>query len=89
MRNGTILLLGLTKNIASTNRIFFFSDRFYWDAWDPNHLTEACYAVGNVLNFTRLFYLLVINDHLGPLLISLERMIKVNIVSGFKVVKRV
>ena len=58
-------------------RVLVISDRFYWDAWDPYYVCEALFAVGNILNFTRLFQLLAINEHLGPMLISLERMIKV------------
>jgi len=38
---------------------------------------EGLFAVGNILNFTRLFHLLAISELLGPMLISLERMIKV------------
>lgn len=53
------------------------ADRYYWNAWDPVHVCEGLFAVGNILNFTRLFHLLAINEHLGPMLISLERMIKV------------
>lgn len=53
-------------------------DRYYWDAWDPVYVCEALFAIGNILNFARLFHLLAINEHLGPMLISLERMIKVN-----------
>jgi hypothetical protein len=65
--------------------IFFLisADRFYWDAWDPVHVSEAMLALGNILNFTRLFHLLAINEHLGPMLISLERMIKVSSVDSF------
>ena len=54
------------------------ADRYYWDAWDPVHVCEGLFAVGNILNFTRMFHLLAINEHLGPMLISLERMIKVS-----------
>jgi len=53
-------------------------DRYYWDAWDPVHVCEGLFAVGNILNFTRMFHLLAINEFLGPMLISLERMIKVS-----------
>ncbi|ESO08660.1 hypothetical protein HELRODRAFT_169548 [Helobdella robusta] len=52
------------------------ADRYYWDSWDPVHVCEALFAVGNIINFARLFHLLSINEHLGPMLISLERMIK-------------
>ena len=54
-----------------------FTDRFYWSAWDPCNVSEALNCVANVLTFARLFYLLAINEHLGPMLISLERMVKV------------
>ena len=54
------------------------TDRYYWNAWDPVHVCEGLFAVSNILNFTRLFHLLAINEHLGPMLISLERMIKVS-----------
>ncbi|ELT93222.1 hypothetical protein CAPTEDRAFT_147411, partial [Capitella teleta] len=50
--------------------------RYYWDSWDPVHVCESLFAVGHILNFSRLFHLLAINEHLGPMLISLERMIK-------------
>ena len=63
--------------------ILYAVDRYYWDAWDPVHVCEGLFAVGNILNFTRLFHLLAINEHLGPMLISLERMIKVSSTSVF------
>ena len=55
------------------------TDRFYWSAWDPCNVSEALNCVANVLTFARLFYLLAINEHLGPMLISLERMVKVRL----------
>jgi len=60
-------------------QFFACLDRYYWHALDPEHVCEALFAVGNILNFSRLFHLLAINEHLGPMLISLERMIKVRV----------
>ena len=56
---------------------FLIVDRYYWSALDPGNISEALYSAANVLTFARLFYLLAISEHLGPMLISLERMIKV------------
>lgn len=53
-------------------------DRLHWDPWDPIHLSEGAFAVANVLSFSRLFYYLAANEHLGPLQISLRRMILVS-----------
>ena len=57
--------------------VWLLIDRFYWSSWDPCHVSEGLTCVANVLTFARLFYLLAINEHLGPMLISLERMVKV------------
>ena len=53
-------------------------DRLHWDPWDPIHICEGAFAVANVLSFSRLFYYLAANEHLGPLQISLRRMILVS-----------
>ena len=65
--------------------ICFFTDRHYWRAEDPINLSEGFYAMANVLAFCRLFYLLAANDTLGPLQVSLRRMIVVS-TSGISLV---
>jgi len=67
--------------------IYCAADRYYWNAWDPVYVCEGLFAVGNILNFTRLFHLLAISELLGPMLISLERMIKVSRSSDFKILQ--
>ncbi|XP_063439378.1 short transient receptor potential channel 7-like [Mytilus trossulus] len=52
------------------------ADRFYWDSWDPINMSEGLFAVANILSFSRISYLLPANEALGPLQISLGRMIK-------------
>lgn len=52
-------------------------DRFYWRALDPYNICEGMFAIANVLSFFRLFNLLAMSDQLGPLQVSLERMISV------------
>ena len=42
------------------------------------NICEGLFAVANVLSFSRLFYLLAANEQLGPLQISLRRMISVS-----------
>ena len=54
-------------------------DRYYWEPWDPQHISEGLFAVGNVLSFARLSYLLAANEHLGPMQISLAKMLKVKL----------
>ena len=58
--------------------MFIFSDRYFWDDWDPTYICEGIFAVANVLSFSRLFYLLAANEQLGPLQVSLRRMIGVS-----------
>ncbi|XP_030836430.1 short transient receptor potential channel 4 isoform X1 [Strongylocentrotus purpuratus] len=50
--------------------------RAEWDMWDPTLLAEAAFAVANVLSMLRLVYLFTANSHLGPLQISLGRMVE-------------
>ncbi|XP_050396877.2 short transient receptor potential channel 7 isoform X1 [Patella vulgata] len=51
------------------------ADRFYWDAFDPINLSEGLFAIANILSFARISYLLPANESLGPLQISLGRML--------------
>ncbi|KAK3600933.1 hypothetical protein CHS0354_004142 [Potamilus streckersoni] len=50
-------------------------NRFCWEQSDPLNVAEGLFAIGNVISFTRLFYLFAANEFLGPLQISLARMI--------------
>jgi transient-receptor-potential calcium channel protein len=54
---------------------WLIADRSYWHDWDPMLMCEGLFSVANVLSFSRLFYLLAANEQLGPLQISLRRMI--------------
>ena len=53
-------------------------DRYYWDTLDPITISEGLFAVASVLSFCRLFYILAVNETLGPLQTSLLRMISVS-----------
>ena len=54
------------------------TDRKYWHWFDPMNICEGFFAIANVLSFSRLFYLLAANDRLGPLGVSIQRMILVS-----------
>ena len=49
-----------------------------WMKWDPVNLSEGMFAIANILSFSRISYLLPANEYLGPLQISLGRMLKVS-----------
>ena len=50
-------------------------DRKHWDAYDPNLLSEGLFAAANIFSTLKLVYTFTINPHLGPLSISLGRMV--------------
>lgn len=46
-----------------------------WDTFDPMLLSEGAYAAGMIFSFLKLVHIFSINPHLGPLQVSLGRMI--------------
>ncbi|KAL3880336.1 hypothetical protein ACJMK2_032584 [Sinanodonta woodiana] len=52
-----------------------FMERKDWDAYDPNLIAEALFAAANIFSSLKLIYIFTVNPHLGPLQISLGRMI--------------
>ncbi|CAL1532323.1 unnamed protein product [Lymnaea stagnalis] len=52
------------------------TDRIFWTPTDPINLLEGSFAVANILSVSRISYLLPANEILGPLQISLGRMLK-------------
>lgn len=49
--------------------------RRYWHPYDPNLIAEALFAAANIFSCLKLVYIFTVNPHLGPLQISLGRMI--------------
>lgn len=49
--------------------------RKQWDAYDPNLIAEAMFAAANIFSSLKLIYTFTVNPHLGPLQISLGRMV--------------
>ncbi|KAK3611420.1 hypothetical protein CHS0354_027146 [Potamilus streckersoni] len=68
----------ILENPKITNYYLYWltADRFYWNPWDPINISEGLFAIGNILSFARVSYLLPANEALGPLQISLGRMLK-------------
>ncbi|RUS88277.1 hypothetical protein EGW08_003979 [Elysia chlorotica] len=55
---------------------FCLADRIFWSPYDPMNMQEGAFSVANILSVIRIIYLLPANESLGPLQISLVRMIK-------------
>ncbi|CAJ1065098.1 short transient receptor potential channel 4b isoform X1 [Xyrichtys novacula] len=51
------------------------ADRKCWDMWHPTLVAEALFAIANIFSSLRLICLFTANSHLGPLQISLGRML--------------
>nr|AGG86915.1 putative TRPL channel protein [Periplaneta americana] len=56
--------------------------REQWDAFDPQLIAEGLFAAANIFSALKLVHLFSINPHLGPLQISLGRMV-IDIVKFF------
>ena len=54
------------------------SDRFYWVSLDPVNVAEGLFAIAKIFSFSRICFLLPAFQHLGPLQISLGRMMSVS-----------
>ncbi|XP_076362865.1 transient receptor potential-gamma protein-like [Tachypleus tridentatus] len=52
-----------------------FLPRERWDAWDPILISEGLFAAANIFSSLKLVYIFSVNPHLGPLQISLGRMV--------------
>ncbi|CAF0823158.1 unnamed protein product [Rotaria sordida] len=50
------------------------ADRFFWVPFDPVNVAEGLFAIANIFSFSRICFLLPAIQHLGPLQISLGRM---------------
>ncbi|CAG5054101.1 unnamed protein product [Parnassius apollo] len=59
-----------------------FIPREQWDAFDPQLIAEGLFAAANIFSALKLLHLFSINPHLGPLQISLGRMV-IDIVKFF------
>lgn len=70
---GTIILR-LVSYIQSDDKSLEVA-REHWNAYDPTLLSEGLFATGTVFSSLKLVYIFSVNPYLGPLQISLGRMI--------------
>lgn len=59
-----------------------FIPREEWNAYDPQLISEGLFAAANILSALKLVHIFSINPYLGPLQISLGRMV-IDIVKFF------
>ncbi|XP_064607916.1 transient receptor potential-gamma protein-like [Liolophura sinensis] len=52
-----------------------YIERHAWDAFDPSLVAETLFAAANIFSSLKLIYIFTVNSHLGPLQISLGRMV--------------
>ncbi|XP_043231805.1 transient receptor potential-gamma protein-like isoform X2 [Amphibalanus amphitrite] len=60
----------LAENTGTANM-----PRECWDAWDPMLIAEGLFAAANIFSSLKLVYIFSINPHLGPLQVTLSRMV--------------
>jgi len=46
-----------------------------WDTWDPTLISEGLFAAANIFSSLKLVYIFSVNPYLGPLQVSLSRMV--------------
>uniref|UniRef100_A0A1B0BV64 Transient receptor ion channel domain-containing protein n=1 Tax=Glossina palpalis gambiensis TaxID=67801 RepID=A0A1B0BV64_9MUSC len=46
-----------------------------WDTWDPMLISEGLFSAANIFSSLKLVYIFSVNPHLGPLQVSLSRMV--------------
>nr|XP_037276515.1 transient receptor potential-gamma protein-like [Rhipicephalus microplus] len=76
-----IAYLQVQKEIAQNTGTAYLP-REKWDAWDPILIAEGLFATANIFSSLKLVYIFSVNPHLGPLQISLGRMV-IDIVKFF------
>ena len=55
-----------------------------WDPWDPTLISESLFAIANIFSTLKLVYIFTIHPNLGPLQISIGKMV----FDIFKLVKK-
>ena len=79
LNGGEMLIFYILNCSKFWLRIFlktlFLKDRFYYDSLDPLIVADCLFAIANLLSIFRIFFLLPVNQSLGPLQISLKNML--------------
>lgn len=71
----TVFLFQVQKEKDTGQLEYANLQRRDWHPYDPNLIAEALFAAANIFSCLKLVYIFTVNPHLGPLQISLGRMI--------------
>ncbi|XP_031429975.2 short transient receptor potential channel 4b [Clupea harengus] len=71
----SLYLATISLKIVAYVKYSGFKPRASWEMWHPTLVAEALFAIANIFSSLRLISLFTANSHLGPLQISLGRML--------------
>ncbi|XP_034859396.1 short transient receptor potential channel 4 [Mirounga leonina] len=71
----SLYLATISLKIVAFIKYSALNPRESWDMWHPTLVAEALFAIANIFSSLRLISLFTANSHLGPLQISLGRML--------------
>ncbi|XP_053151496.1 short transient receptor potential channel 4 isoform X2 [Hemicordylus capensis] len=71
----SLYLATISLKIVAFSKYSGLLPRPSWDMWHPTLVAEALFAIANIFSSLRLISLFTANSHLGPLQISLGRML--------------
>ncbi|KAL2094258.1 hypothetical protein ACEWY4_008977 [Coilia grayii] len=71
----SLYLATISLKIVAYNKYCGSKPRDQWEMWHPTLVAEALFAIANIFSSLRLISLFTANSHLGPLQISLGRML--------------
>ncbi|XP_065685425.1 short transient receptor potential channel 4 isoform X1 [Patagioenas fasciata] len=71
----SLYLATISLKIVAFSKYSGLVPRESWDMWHPTLVAEALFAIANIFSSLRLISLFTANSHLGPLQISLGRML--------------
>ncbi|XP_063088213.1 short transient receptor potential channel 4 isoform X2 [Cavia porcellus] len=71
----SLYLATISLKIVAFVKYSALHPRESWDMWHPTLVAEALFAIANIFSSLRLISLFTANSHLGPLQISLGRML--------------
>uniref|UniRef100_A0A674NEB0 Transient receptor potential cation channel, subfamily C, member 4a n=1 Tax=Takifugu rubripes TaxID=31033 RepID=A0A674NEB0_TAKRU len=71
----SLYLATISLKIVAYTKYYGSKPRNQWEMWHPTLVAEAVFAIANIFSSLRLISLFTANSHLGPLQISLGRML--------------
>ncbi|CAK6969088.1 short transient receptor potential channel 4a [Scomber scombrus] len=71
----SLYLATISLKIVAYTKYSGLKPRNQWEMWHPTLVAEAVFAIANIFSSLRLISLFTANSHLGPLQISLGRML--------------